>query len=41
MPSEETKDAEDDGERLVITTDLLDEAPLAVRRALTLSLIHI
>ena len=37
MPSEETKDAEDDGERLVITTELLDKAPLAVRRALTQS----
>ena len=33
--SEETKDAEDDGERLVITTELLDKAPLAVHRAIT------
>ena len=34
---EETKDAEDDGECLVITTDLLDKAPLAVCAAFTKS----
>ena len=35
MPSEETKDAENDGECLVITCGLLDKAPLAVHRAIT------
>ena len=34
-PWEETKDDEDDGECLVITSDLLDKAPLAVREAIT------